>query len=97
MKEINHQLNEQKGLNNYESLESTGTPAPPPPPPPGPPPPSLLAPKKLVITKVSKPTIASTATAAKGAINLMDEIKKKQNIRKGRKSLKAKYENLEAK
>jgi len=97
VKQINLQLKAQKGLNNYEPLESTGTAAPPPPPPPGPPPPSLLAPKKLVITKVSKPTIASTATAAKGAVNLMDEIKKKQNIRKGRKSLKAKYENLEAK
>ena len=67
--------------------------APPPPPPPGPPPLSL-APKKLVITKAPKPTMASTATAAVGAANLMDEIKRKQMIRKGRKSLKSRYEIL---
>jgi len=69
---------------------------PPPPPPPGPP--SLdLTPKKLVISKTSKPkqSLATTATTAMGTVNLMDEIKKRQMIRKGRKSLRSKYDALD--
>ena len=94
--EIKTSMQKEEGKNKQILTTTQAILSPPPPPPPGPPP-LVIAPRKIVITKAPKPSMASTAVAAVGTVNLMDEIKRKQMIRKGRKSLKSKYEDLDNK
>jgi len=91
-----------KEMRELKSSSAPAVPAPPPmaapPPPPPPPPPALAPPTKLVIVPAKRKTVTAGSDVVDApkpaAFDLMAEIKKKQNARNNRASLKVKLAKL---